>query len=431
MTVDVREFVDPEAGLIRGEIFHSQQIYEQELEQVFGRSWLWIAHDRMIPNPGDFIQNYMGEDPVVVARQKDGTVRAFLNQCRHRGMRICRADRGNAKNFMCSFHGWGYDLAGNLTSVSHEPECYPQGIDKTKWGALAVPRLENYKGFIFGCWDAEAPSLIDYLGDMAWYFDAHIDRYDEGLEPIAVHKWVVPGNWKFNAEQPASDSLHAEITHASAIQVMYPQGLQGVDPALLQQGYQYADPFGHATAFAKVNAGLTKEVRNWEETISDQILARVGAERADFARGHANIFPNFMFLENGTMRITHPRGPDEMEIWAWTFVPAAAPDDVKDAIRVDVLRTFSPGGLFEQDDAENWNEEQRIMRGYMARKNPLSYQARLGDVVQDRDRLPGKTTSHVFSDEGARTLYRHWANLMSGRSWPELVEAKRRGEFDA
>ncbi len=145
------DLLDLDNGTISGAIFTDEKIYQEELEQVFARSWLFLAHDTMIPKAGDFLQQYMGEDPVVVVRQKDGSIAAFLNQCTHRGMRICRADKGNAKAFMCSFHGWGYDLSGNLTHVPHEDVAYPVGtLDKSQWGARRVPRITNYKGFIFG-----------------------------------------------------------------------------------------------------------------------------------------------------------------------------------------------------------------------------------------------------------------------------------------
>ena len=431
MSVDVSQYVDADKGLVRGEIFHSREVYEAELKYVFGRSWLFLAHDRMIPKPGDFIQNYMGEDPVVVARQRDGSVRAFLNQCRHRGMRICRVDQGNTRAFMCSFHGWTYDIGGNLIQVPHEEEAYPQGLRKQDWGPVQVPVLANYKGFIFGNWDPTAPSFEEYLGDMAWYFDAYIDRYEGGVEPVAVHKWVIPCNWKFNAEQPSSDMAHAEITHASAVTVMNKMG-EGQSAFAERvggqiEGAQYSDPNGHGCGwFDEAGPGLLKEVMDWEESQRDKIIARIGEKRYGSVRGHANIFPNFMFLSNGTMRVTHPRGPDEMEIWAWTFVPVEAPAEIREAMRVDVLRTFSPGGMFEQDDAENWLEEQRIFHGYVARQNPLVYLAQMGQARQGADGYPGTTVPHCYADEGARGMYRHWADLMTGAPWPEVMQTKAR-----
>lgn len=432
MSLDRPDYVDAERGLVRGEIFQSREIYELELQHIFARSWLFLAHDAMIRRPGDFMQTYMGEDPVVVARQKDGSVKAFLNQCRHRGMRICRADLGNAKAFMCSFHGWTYDIGGGLIHVPHEEEAYSEPFDKSKWGAIQVPRLANYKGFIFGNWDPLAPSFEDYLGDMAWYFDAHIDRYEGGLEPIATHKWVIPCNWKFNAEQPASDSYHGEISHASALQVLG-VGLPGSGPPPAADGgpvgSQFSSPYGHGTGFfIDPNPLAGPHEKAWAHSMREHTVARLGELRADSVRGHANIFPTFMFLPNGAMRVTHPRGPDEMEIWGWTFVPAIAPPEVKEEIRIAVLRTFSPGGLFEQDDAENWVEEQRILRGFKARQNCLLYNMQLGQGQLDARGLPGRTAPHVYTDEGARGMYQHWADMMSGAPWPQIVEMKRRRE---
>ena len=105
------ELVRPEDGLVSRRIFIEDDIYQLELERVFARSWLFLCHESQLPNPGDFFSTYMGEDPVVVMRGKDGVIRAFLNSCRHRGMRVCRADEGNAAAFTCArffAFAWGW-----------------------------------------------------------------------------------------------------------------------------------------------------------------------------------------------------------------------------------------------------------------------------------------------------------------------------------
>jgi 3-phenylpropionate/trans-cinnamate dioxygenase alpha subunit len=118
--LDVSGLVDGRSGLVDRAIFTDRTLYEQELSRVFATSWLFLGHVEQLQKPGDFFTTYMGEDPVIVTKDKEGRIRAFLNSCRHRGARVLRADYGKTRNFTCTYHGWAWDLAGELISVPNE-----------------------------------------------------------------------------------------------------------------------------------------------------------------------------------------------------------------------------------------------------------------------------------------------------------------------
>ncbi len=229
----IRSLINEDDGLIDPRIYSDPELYELELERVFGRSWLLLGHETHIAKPGDFITQYMGEDPVIVCRQKDKSIKVFLNQCRHRGMRICRADAGSAKSFTCTYHGWAYDTGGKLVNIPYEQEFCPK-MDKADWGPLQA-RVATYKGLIFANWDHDAPPLEDYLGEARTYMDHMLDRSNAGTEVIpGFQKWVISCNWKFAAEQFCSDMYHAGTTaHLSGILAGVPEGMDPSAPVAI------------------------------------------------------------------------------------------------------------------------------------------------------------------------------------------------------
>jgi phenylpropionate dioxygenase-like ring-hydroxylating dioxygenase large terminal subunit len=128
--------IDLAAGQISREIFVNAEIYAEEQEKIFARSWLFVGHESQIPNPGDFAAAGMGEEAVILTRDRAGEVHVFLNSCRHRGMKVCRYDEGNTSVFTCPYHGWSYGTDGRLVGVPFFREAYHSTLDRARWGLV-------------------------------------------------------------------------------------------------------------------------------------------------------------------------------------------------------------------------------------------------------------------------------------------------------
>ncbi len=116
--------IDLSSGQISREIFVNDEIYAEEQEKIFARAWLFVGHESQIPNPGDYVVSCMGEELVILCRDRTDTIHIFLNSCRHRGMKVCRYDEGNTTVFTCPYHGWSYGTDGRLAGVPFFREAY-------------------------------------------------------------------------------------------------------------------------------------------------------------------------------------------------------------------------------------------------------------------------------------------------------------------
>src|SRR5499425_666371 len=147
-TAQIDDLVSLERGEIDRRIYIDPAIFELEMERIFARSWLFLCHESQIPEAGDFFQAVMGRDNVLVVRQKNGSIRAMLNTCAHRGNAVCRADEGNAKGFLCTYHGWSYGIDGRLVGVPGYKSFYAGEVEKNRLGLPPVAQLASYKGFV-------------------------------------------------------------------------------------------------------------------------------------------------------------------------------------------------------------------------------------------------------------------------------------------
>ena len=436
----LEQLVDWKRGLITARIFTDNEIYDEEAKRLFLRTWIFLAHEDQLKNYGDFLSTYIGGDRILVVRQRDGSIKALLNTCRHRGMSVCRADVGNAKSFLCSFHGWTYDAAGNLISAPNFEGAYHGELDKSQWGLIPVPRVESYKGLIFGCFDLEAPSLLDYLGEMAWYLDCLLDRREGGSEIIGgVHKMRIRGNWKLAAEQFAGDNYHAIMTHVSVRDAWADprtgRSSGGFSQVMTLPGRQFSSRQGHGMAgFLLKDSGVPSFsgdpsisedqgiVADYYKATRNEVANRLGAERADGpADGAGLVFPNFAFLAgvlgSSTIAVFQPRGPHLFEHWRWAIVDKAAPKAVKEAM-VRCLHVW-PIGVADADDGENWGGIQASLGGPMAQSLKLNYQMGMGCEGADPV-YPGAVNPNMLGELPQRRFYRRWLEFMTSDRWPSL-----------
>jgi len=162
--------------------------YRLDLEHLFYREWLFAGHDCELPKPGSYFTLQVGAYPVFVVRDGAGTIRAFHNTCRHRGSRICAAERGTASKLICPYHQWTYELDGRLQFARDMGEDF----DASTFSLKPV-HCESVAGYIFICVAQVAPDFAPVRAHLTPYLAPH--RLAEAR--VAVEMSIVEkGNWK-------------------------------------------------------------------------------------------------------------------------------------------------------------------------------------------------------------------------------------------
>jgi phenylpropionate dioxygenase-like ring-hydroxylating dioxygenase large terminal subunit len=417
--------VDLERGTVNRKIFSDPEIYREEIERVFARCWLYLGHDSQIPNAGDYINVFMGEEPVLVCRDADDSIHAFINSCRHRGNKVCRADAGNAKSFQCPYHGWTYNVRGDLIGVPGHSDLYHDELDRSKWGLPRVAQVDTYRGMIFGTFDPEAPSLAEYLGDVRWGLDLLFEQGDFKAVP-GIARWSMNVNWKFASDNAIGDMYHGWWSHRSAFLAGHQAGNGIVSQAQLTpsltNGFTMVTAYGHGFNANYIDVSTLdpkSPLTAWR--FDPAVRAKMGDLRNRVNRANMLIFPN-LFVNTGSREfmLRNPLGPTKMEIWKTVLVDKnATPAMQRTAVRSS-NRHFGPAGMFEQDDGENWDQSTLGTRGAVAQRYDLNYSMAVGrgKVVEDEQSPPRIDT--LTNENGQLWMYRVWAEFMAAESWPEL-----------
>lgn len=183
----------PARYTIANEVYVDPRYLDLEMERIFGRSWVFVAHESELPRPGDFITTTVGRTPLVVVRNRDGGVDALLNVCPHRAATVVREPSGHAKAFTCLFHHWVFDTTGRCLSIT-QPDGYADaGLGTGDFGLRAY-RADEIHGLVFVTLADDAPPLADYIGPA---LDGVAEVLDtRPLEVFHFHRIEVAANWK-------------------------------------------------------------------------------------------------------------------------------------------------------------------------------------------------------------------------------------------
>lgn len=447
--------VDLDRGFVSRELYVNPDIYQQELEQIYARAWLFVGHESMVPNPGDFVQSRMGEESVILVRDHKNQLHVFLNTCRHRGNKVCRYDDGNTRLFTCSFHGWSYDTDGKLVGVPHFQTAFNGELDKSALGLHEVAQMANLNGSIWATWDRNAPSFEDYLGffepTIRHCFDGS-DGSENGMQLLLpIQKFRLPTNWKFAAFSFDGDALHGTTTHRS-LGVFITEGLRvmadetGTSTRPPEPIVERGGPFGKTLELSSRELGHGGHRSLYERPIEDipysptwekdeppeveEFYRQAWEKRAKkyagqflHGRGGAHVFPNINVQEDRHL-LWHPHGVGMTESWRIYPVDKDAPDIVKQATLHYALRSCGPSGVTESDDMENWNYAMDASSGTIARRLDYPFKSGLGRAYED-DRVPGIVVNALSAEENQRSRLSRWLQFMEANSWDELYPKKQ------
>ena len=192
------------------EVF-DQELFDLEMVRVFARSWVWLGDTEDLAEPGDYITGTIGYQPVMVIRQEDGSVRGFLNNCRHRASGLLYEPAGNCgKTMTCPYHNWAYAIDGRLIGIPDRARMYPDGMPTEDYG-LAPIRIEVAWGkLVFGCLSRKAPSFREWIAPLAERYDLY--KFDKFTRYYRELDQTYPINWKAFAEN-SNDDYHVRFVH--------------------------------------------------------------------------------------------------------------------------------------------------------------------------------------------------------------------------
>ena len=331
-----------------------------------GPVWNYLCLAAELPQPGDWLATTVGEAAVVVARDEEGEIRAFVNRCAHRGNLLCLERRGHAARLACVYHGWTYDLKGRLTSVAFERGVNGKGGMPAEFRKdehhLQRLKIAEFSGLVFGSFDDRAPDIETYLGPS---IAAGIRRVlNRPARIIGRTTQIMPNNWKLYAEN-TKDTYHASILHlflttfrinrltAEGGIEMSPSGAHHISWSRLDNAPEDTDygaqQLRSESDYRLEDRSVVESVDEYGDGISLQILT---------------VFPSLVLQQirnTIAVRVIRPRGTEKTEL-EWFHLGFADDDEAMQERRLRQGNLVGPAGYVSMEDGCVGGFVQRAIR---------------------------------------------------------------------
>lgn len=398
---------------VHGSLYTDPAIFEEELEKIWYRTWVYVGHESEVPNNNDYVMKSIGPQPVIMVRDSDGIVRLLQNRCPHRGNQVCTSPKGNARTFTCPFHKWTFANNGKLTAFAF-PDGY-EGQDMSSLGLARVARVASYRGFVFGSFAADGPSLEEHLGGAAETLDRLCETSPEGEVEITAgflqHR--VKANWKFVLENE-TDGYHPAFVHASIFSVAESGigGLYGAKSTALTRDFGN----GHTEIDLRPEFRRIGQPMGWFGTTPERLPDYVASMKDAYGEKRANeimidgtphvmIFPN-LFIAEIQIFVLQARAVDDT-VQHVTALQFKGTPDLNRRLRQQTMGSVGPAGFLLADDSEMY---ERTHRGVLSRDPEWLFLGR-GEHRERRDD-DGFLVAHATDEVPSRGIWRHYRAQM-------------------
>jgi benzoate/toluate 1,2-dioxygenase alpha subunit len=423
------------AALLRDDSVHravytDPDIFELEMERIWGRAWIYVGHESQVPEPGDYFATEIARQPVVMTRHSDGRVFVLFNRCAHKGAQVVGDTCGNAAKLRCCYHGWVYDTDGALLHIPREEGYSGTGFGKGHPDARmpTLPRVDSYHGLVFASLSADGPDLKSWLSGAAASIDNLVERSPEGRIEIAggCFRYVHDSNWKMFVEN-LNDAMHPMVVHQSSSGTAkrvfqdthkeddtVPFELEMLAP--FTNDYDFFEKmgltawkYGHSVTGGKISihSGYSPIPGYFESLVKSY-----GEEKAkailSVNRHNTVVYPSFTLKGAITsIRVVKPVAVNRTIIESWVFRQVGAPAELFRRSITYCNLINSHANLVGPDD---WEAYHRLQLGLNAQGGEWVSMHRYKDhdrILDDGTKEAAGTSDMVF-----RHQYETWKNYM-------------------